>query len=129
MTELFEGKTLKDYISERGKLFEAEAMNIFRKILIGCNAITQACIIHRDLKPSNILINSTQDPIIIDFGFCEIICAKKVMKAFNVGSPSYMSPEAFLKTLYSEKSDSWSLGMVLYEMVQGRTMDDGLDIR
>jgi len=65
VTELFEGKTLKDYISERGKLFEAEAMNIFRKILIGCNAITQACIIHRDLKPSNILINSTQDPIII----------------------------------------------------------------
>lgn len=41
------------------------------------------------------------------------------MKAFNVGSPAYMSPEAFLKTLYSEKSDVWALGVILYEMLTG----------
>jgi serine/threonine protein kinase len=104
-------------------------MGIFRKILIGCNAITQSCIIHRDLKPANILISKDLNPTIIDFGFCEIIRAKKVIKAFNVGSPSYMSPEAYLRTLYSEKSDSWSLGMILYEMIHGTTLDHGMNIK
>jgi serine/threonine protein kinase len=51
------------------------------------------------------------------------------MKTFNVGSPSYMSPEAYLKTLYSEKSDSWSLGVILYEMIHGKTLDEGRNIR
>lgn len=52
-----------------------------------------------------------------------------MIKAFNVGSPSYMSPEAYLRTLYSEKSDSWSLGMILYEMIHGKTLDDGMNIK
>ncbi len=51
------------------------------------------------------------------------------MRAFNVGSPSYMSPEAYKKTLYSEKSDIWSLGIIFYEMLTGKTLDDGMDIQ
>lgn len=104
-------------------------MGIFRKILAGCLSITQACIIHRDLKPANIMISPALEPKIIDFGFCEVIRAKKVMRTFNVGSPSYMAPEAYLRTLYSEKSDSWSLGMILFEMLLGRTLDEGLNIK
>ena len=53
--------------------------------------------------------------------------AKKVMKTFNVGSPSYMAPEAYQRTLYSEKSDAWALAMILYEMLHGKTLDDGID--
>lgn len=67
-------------------------MAIFRKVLSGCLAITQNCVIHRDLKPANIIVSATLDAKIIDFGFCEVIRAKKVMRTFNVGSPSYMSP-------------------------------------
>lgn len=51
------------------------------------------------------------------------------MRTFNVGSPSYMAPEAYLRTLYSEKSDSWSLGMILFEMLHGRTLDEGQNIK
>lgn len=65
------------------------------------------------------MIDKKGDPKIIDFGYCQIIMAKKVMKTFNVGSPSYMSPQAYQRTLYSEKSDSWALGMTLYEMLHG----------
>jgi serine/threonine protein kinase len=104
-------------------------MGIFRKVLAGCLAITQNCVIHRDLKPANIIVSPALDAKIIDFGFCEVIRAKKVMRTFNVGSPSYMAPEAYLRTLYSEKSDSWSLGMILFEMLHGRTLDEGQNIK
>ena len=80
-------------------------------------------ILHRDLKPSNIIVDKQFNPVIIDFGFCEIIHATKISRVFNVGSPSYMAPEAYLKTLYSEKSESWSIGMILYEMLHHRTLD------
>lgn len=54
------------------------------------------------------------EPLIIDFGYCEKMGSKKPKMFYNVGSPSYMSPEAYFKTFYSEKSDLWSLGIVLY---------------
>lgn len=72
---------------------------------------------------------SNLTPKIIDFGFCEVIMGGGIVRAFNVGSPAYMAPEALLKTLYSEKSDSWSLGIILYEMLHGSTPDRGEDIK
>lgn len=76
-------------------------MSIFRQLTAGSLAVSHQCIIHRDLKPANVMINSQGEIKIIDFGYCEIIMAKKVMRTFNVGSPSYMSPEAYQRTLYS----------------------------
>ena len=101
MTELFEGQTLKEYISEKKSLQENEAMGLFRKITEGTQALTHEYMIHRDLKPANVMVDSKGSVKIIDLGYCEIIMAKKVMKTFNVGSPSYMAPEAYNKTLYS----------------------------
>lgn len=103
-------------------------MTLFRDILAGCRAITDAGIIHRDLKPGNIML-AGKTPKIIDFGFCEVIMGGGIVRAFNVGSPAYMAPEALFKTLFSEKSDSWSLGVILYEMLHGDTVDRGMDIR
>ena len=54
------------------------------------------------------------DPVIIDFGYCEQVGRKKPSMFYNVGSPSYMSPEAYFKSLYSEKSDLWSFGIILF---------------
>lgn len=67
-------------------------------------------------------------PLISDFGYCEIVGIPKPKIFYNVGSPSYMAPEAFVVNIYSEKSDVWSLGVVLYEMIVGHTFDGGGDI-
>ncbi len=115
-------------LGKKGVLSEMEAMTLFRDILAGCRAVTDANIIHRDLKPGNIMLGGGV-PKIIDFGFCEVIIGGGIVRAFNVGSPAYMAPQALLKTLYSEKSDSWSLGIILYEMLHGCTPDRGTDIR
>lgn len=68
------------------------------------------------------------EPVIIDFGYCEKNYGKKPKIFYNVGSPSYMSPEAYYKTVYSEKSDLWALGVILFEMLEGSTIDHGQPI-
>ena len=68
-------------------------------------------------------------PVIIDFGFSERVnffC--KPQTFYNVGSPSYMSPESYNLTKYSEKSDLWALGVVLYEMLSGESFDFSIKI-
>jgi serine/threonine protein kinase len=67
-------------------------MEFFRKIIQGYCAVVEANIIHRDLKPTNILLTTSNEPVIIDFGYSQIIIANKNLTVFNVGSPSYMSP-------------------------------------
>lgn len=58
--------------------------------------------------------SQSQEPVIIDLGYSEIILARKVLKAFNVGSPAYMSPEAYGKTMYSEKSETWAIAVTIF---------------
>ena len=96
----------------------------------GYISIIDSLFIHRDLKTANILVKDNGDPVIIDFGYCEMIMGtKRPMIQYNVGSPSYMSPEAYGKSRYSEKSDIWALGMIYYEMITGRVLDDGINIK
>ena len=84
-----------DYMSED------ELLNQFTQICLAMKHVHDKNILHRDLKPANIIIDKNMNPIIIDFGFCEIIHEAKISRVFNVGSPSYMAPEAYLRTLYS----------------------------
>ena len=64
------------------------------------------------------------DPIIIDFGYCEVANSHKPNKKYNVGSPAYMSPEAYLESSYSHKSDIWALGVIFHEMLTGEVLDE-----
>jgi serine/threonine protein kinase len=110
-----------------GRLSEEEAMVIIKGIVSGCKLFHEKGVVHRDLKPTNILMKAGV-PKISDFGYCEIVGSKKPRVFYNVGSPSYMPPEAYIKNYYSEKSDVWAVGMIYYEMLKGNTVDKGKEI-
>lgn len=106
-------------------------MHIFRQIIEGYQHVKGKQIVHRDLKPDNILFrrnpNQSKQIAIIDFGYCEMEeVPNKPQVFYNVGSPKYMSPEAYKDNHYSEKSDIWAIGVMLYEMLMGSTCDKGM---
>ena len=76
---------------------------------------------HRDIKPANILLRDSVAKI-CDFGFCGFLQNQQqsfLAENFSVGSPLYMSPEAYRRNHYSVKSDVWAAGITLYEMLIG----------
>ena len=77
-------------------------------------------IIHRDLKPANILMKGDSCKI-SDFGFAKSLQDENTVMKSIVGTPLYMSPQILKKSKYTTKSDLWSIGLIYYEMLQGRT--------
>lgn len=134
VTELLEGGTLADYIKRfPNGLPEEEALYLFRQVLEGYRHMRLKNIVHRDLKPDNILFRASPDQskrlAIIDFGYCEMEeVPNRPQMYYNVGSPRYMAPEAYQDNHYSEKSDIWALGVILYELLVGKTCDQGMSM-
>ncbi|WP_372364439.1 WD40 repeat domain-containing serine/threonine-protein kinase [Candidatus Uabimicrobium sp. HlEnr_7] len=113
------GKTLTQILRE-GIDFDS-GLEIFYKVVCALDYIHEKGIVHRDLKPDNILIDKDNAPIIIDFGLVKNIddTQKKTSIGIVVGTPCYMSPEQVLNTKIDARSDIFSLGVILYEMLTG----------
>lgn len=124
--EFIDGITLKEYISQRGVLPWNEAVNIGIQI---CSAIEQAhknFIVHRDIKPHNILITKEGIAKVTDFGIARAVTSATItMVGSTIGSVHYFSPEQARGGFTDEKSDLYSLGITLYEMVTGKVPFDG----
>lgn len=117
--ELVEGITLKSYIGRKGKLEIKEAVSIGIQIAMGMEAAHMNHIVHRDIKPQNIIISKEGKVKVTDFGIAKAINSN-TMTSNTMGSVHYLSPEQARGGYSDEKSDIYSLGVTLYEMLSGR---------
>lgn len=124
--EYVDGTTLKEYITQKGAIGWREALNISIQI---CSAIEHAHrnnIVHRDIKPHNILLTKDRIVKVTDFGIARAVSSSTItMVGSTIGSVHYFSPEQARGGFIDEKSDLYSIGVTLYEMVTGRVPFDG----
>ncbi|MEJ2637843.1 MAG: protein kinase, partial [Calditrichia bacterium] len=117
--ECYEGKTLKDKIKEE-RLKPEEAIDIAIQIARGLQKAHDMGIVHRDIKPANIFITSDGVAKILDFGLAKLVDQVQITKdSSTLGTVAYMSPEQCSGSAVDHRTDIWSLGVVLYEMLTG----------
>lgn len=117
--ELVEGITLKNFIERKGKLELKEAIGIAIQIAQGMEAAHSNHIIHRDIKPQNIIISREGKVKVTDFGIAKAVSSNTITSN-AMGSVHYISPEQARGGYSDEKSDIYSLGVTLYEMLSGK---------
>lgn len=122
--ELVEGITLKEYISKKGKLTVKEATSIAIQVSMGLEAAHNRNIVHRDIKPQNIIISTDGKVKVTDFGIARV-ASSNTISTNAMGSVHYSSPEQVRGGYSDFKSDIYSLGITMYEMVTGRVPFDG----
>ncbi len=124
--EYVEGITLKTYIEKKGKLSFKETLSIAIQVARGIQAAHAKGIIHRDIKPQNIIISTEGKVKVTDFGIARAASTNtNTIHSDVMGSVHYISPEQARNGYVSERSDIYSLGIVMYEMVTGRVPFDG----
>ncbi len=122
--EYVEGITLKTYIEKKGQLSFKETVSIAIQVGRGIEAAHNKGIIHRDIKPQNIIISTEGKVKVTDFGIARAANANTISSDV-MGSVHYSSPEQARNGFVDGKSDIYSLGIVMYEMVTGRVPFDG----
>ena len=125
--ELIEGITLKNYIAKKGKLDNKEAIGIAIQIAQGMMAAHESHIIHRDIKPQNIIISMDGKAKEADFGIAMAV-SMQGKNSDAIGSVQYISPEQASGSISDVRSDIYSFGITLYEMVTGTVPFDGNDV-
>lgn len=109
-----------------GGIGESEAVRLCRGILVGLQAIHEAGLVHRDIKPNNILLTATGIPKVTDLGVARDSQAReRTQLGASLGTPEYMSPEQVQGVVVDARSDVYAVGLVLFELLTGRSPFDG----
>lgn len=122
--ELVEGITLKEYIQQNGRLSYQTALDFITQITAGIEVAHEHHTIHRDIKPQNIIVSRTGTLKVTDFGIAKAATSNTVASS-AMGSVHYISPEQARGGYSDERSDIYSLGITLYEMLTGRVPYEG----
>ncbi len=118
--EYIEGQSLRQKIA-KGPLDQAEALNIAIQVAEGLKEAHKKAIVHRDIKPGNIMVTEEGKAKVMDFGLAKALGSSLITKeAKTMGTVAYMSPEQAQGQSVDFRTDIWSLGVVLYEMIAGQ---------
>lgn len=123
--ELIDGITMKQYMSQKGMLNWREVLHFSTQIAKALEHAHSRGIIHRDIKPHNIMILKDGSVKVADFGIARITSAQSTLTREALGSVHYISPEQARGSRVDNRSDLYSLGVVMYEMLTGRPPFDG----
>src|SRR5699024_8392329 len=118
--EYVDGFTLKEYIQQNSPIRVEEALNIMKQITSAISRAHQSNLVHRDIKPQNILLDKQGNVKVTDFGIAVALSATALTQTNTIlGSVHYLSPEQARGGMATKKSDIYSLGIVLYELLTG----------
>jgi serine/threonine protein kinase/Flp pilus assembly protein TadD/TolA-binding protein len=124
--EYVSGEDLKRLIRKMGNLSPSQAISIAKQVCDGMVEAHKLGVVHRDLKPQNVMVDERGDARIMDFGVARSIEGKSITGAgVMIGTPDYMSPEQVDGKDIDQRTDIYSLGVILYEMVTGQTPFEG----
>ena len=123
--ELVEGITLKKYIEKRGRIPFKEAVSIAIQVANGLDAAHKHNIVHRDIKPQNIIISKEGKVKVTDFGIAKVASSSTINSSSTMGSVHYISPEQARGGYSDARSDLYSLGITIFEMLTGTVPFDG----
>jgi serine/threonine-protein kinase len=117
--ELLDGLTLKEFCAKRGQLSVRRAVEIAAGVTDALAYAHTKSVVHRDIKPENIMMLANGEIKITDFGVAKLLDASQTQSGVVLGTPNYMSPEQLIGQKVDGRSDLFSLGVVLYEMLTG----------
>lgn len=123
-----EGSTLAQLINQKGTLPLVQAAQIASGVLDGLVCAHAQGVMHLDIKPANIMIAADGHPMVMDFGIARLMTQQSESSGGIFGTPQYMAPECFSADGPESRSDLFSLGMMLYEMVTGAPAVDGENV-
>jgi serine/threonine-protein kinase len=127
--EYVEGPTLKSLLEQQGRLAMPEIRQVMQDVLAGLQYSHDRGVVHRDIKPANIMLTSTDRTVarakIADFGIARIESSGMTQTGTIMGTPAYMSPEQFVGEPVDARSDIYSAGVMLYQLLTGDRPFDG----